>query len=151
MNTSQFTLHEWTTKKEMLQSYDLLCQLYDNLSFENYAALLDEIIPNNYKQIAIIDKNQVIGVSGYWIGTKIWCGKYLELDNVVVKSSYRSQGVGRQLTNYLKTKAQQEKCNMLGLDVYTDNFEAVKFYMKEGYIPRGFHMIHLLNEDYSPK
>jgi len=151
MNTSQFILKEWSTKDQMLQSYDLLCQLYNSLSYENYASLLDEIIPNNYKQIVILNENEIIGVSGYWIGTKIWCGKYLELDNVVVKSAYRSQGVGQQLTNHLKTKAQEENCNMLGLDVYTDNFEAVKFYMKEGYIPRGFHMIHLLKKDYTPQ
>lgn len=145
---NKFTIQERTELAEMLHSFALLNQLYSDLTPERYETLLKETIPHNYKQITIHYKEKIVGVCGYWIATKIWCGKYLELDNVVVHESYRSKGIGKIMTDYLLQKAKKEGCNMLGLDVYTDNFKGVKFYMNQGYVPRGFHMINVLNGSY---
>lgn len=145
---NKFTIQERTELVEMLPSFTLLNQLYSDLTPERYETLLKETIPHNYKQITVHDNEKIVGVCGYWIATKIWCGKYLELDNVVVHESYRSKGIGKIMTDYLLQKAKKEGCNMLGLDVYTDNFKGVKFYMNQGYVPRGFHMINVLNGSY---
>ncbi len=145
-----FLLKTFTNLNEMEQSFDILKELYPTISFSNYVQTLKEIIPHNYKQIVIYDDETIVGLSGYWIAKKIWCGKYLEMDNVIVKESHRSKGIGKIMTDHLKKIAESEKCNMLALDVYTDNFKGIKFYMQEGYIPRGFHMIQPLVKDYSP-
>lgn len=142
---NKFTIKEHTEFEEMRPSYTLLNQLYSDLTSERYEELLKETIPHNYKQITVHFNEEMVGVCGFWIATKIWCGKYLELDNVVVHESYRSQGIGKIMTDYLYDKAKKAGCNMLGLDVYTDNFKGVKFYMNQGYVPRGFHMINVLN------
>lgn len=142
---NKFQIIARDTLAEMLPTYSLLNQLYSDLTPARYEALLQETVPHNYKQITVQDGEKIVGVCGYWIATKIWCGKYLELDNVVVDEDYRSQGIGKIMTDYLLEKAKKEQCNMLGLDVYTDNFKGVKFYMNQGYVPRGFHMINVLN------
>ena len=51
---------------------------------KKYVALLEEMVPNGYKQIAIYDINKLVAVSGYWINTKLYSGRYLEIDNFVV-------------------------------------------------------------------
>ena len=137
-------LIESKTKAEMSKNLPLLRQLYPNLTKERYSYLLDEMIPNNYFQLTAKMNDKVIGVTGVWIGHKIWSGKYLELDNVIVHEDYRSLKVGAEMTEYLIKKAKELDCDMLGLDVYTDNFRGIKFYMNNGFNPTGFHMIKRL-------
>lgn len=140
-------VRELTTKEEMLEHLSVLNDLYPTLTFEEYARDLDNMLPHNYGQVAIFDKETCVGISGFWIGTKLWCGKYLELDNIVVKNEYRSKGVGQMLFDYLAIKAKEQECTMMALDSYTTNYKAHKFFYNNGFAPRGFHFINVLKED----
>lgn len=141
-------IRELTSKEEMLQHLDVLQDLYPSLTLEEYSRDLDEMLPNNrYGQVAVFDGDKCIGLTGYWIGTKLWCGKYLEIDNLVVSKKYRSKGAGKFMFDYLSEKAKQENCVMMSLDSYTYNFKAHKFFYNEGFAPRGFHFINILQED----
>jgi GNAT superfamily N-acetyltransferase len=140
------TLRELNGLDEMLQTLDVLQELYPSLTPENYLADLKEMLPNNrYGQVAVFDGDTCVGVSGFWIGTKLWCGKYLEIDNLVVSAKVRSKGVGKMIFDYLAEKAQQEECSMVSLDSYTSNFKAHKFFYNEGFAPKGFHFINILD------
>lgn len=138
-------LKELTTIDEMLVQLPIIQQLYPDYTVEKYKSLLEQMIPNNYKQLLVVQGNQTVGLAGFWIGTKLWSGKYLELDNVVVHQDFRSQKIGSVLTNYLNQKAIEENCNMIVLDAFTTNFGAHKFYMNHGYVPKGFHFVKILN------
>ena len=83
------TITEIHTKEEMLNQLHLIQQLYPDYTLEIYADLLDEMLQNHYKQVVVYEQEQSIGLSGFWVGTKLWCGKYLELDNVIVHPSHR--------------------------------------------------------------
>ena len=140
------TLRELNGLDEMLQTLDVLQELYPSLTPENYLVDLKDMLPNNrYGQVAVFDGDTCVGVSGYWIGTKLWCGKYLEIDNLVVSGKVRSKGVGKMIFDYLAEKAQQEECSMVSLDSYTSNFKAHKFFYNEGFAPKGFHFINILD------
>ena len=139
-------LVEYTTKDEMLQNFEILSEMYPSLTLEQYSNELDVMIPNNYGQVCVIEHGECIGISGYWIGSKLWCGKYIECDNVVVSKKHRRRGIANMIFDYLKIKAQNEGCSMLALDSYTDNFEAHKFFFNEGFVPRGFHFINVLDK-----
>lgn len=145
MDREQFELIEYDKKEEMLNTLPLLNFLYPELTKVRYSELLDDMIPLGiYKQLVVKLDNEFVGVCGFWISTKVWSGKYLELDNFVVHKDYRSKGVGDLIVNYLRNKGVAEKCSMLALDSYTDNFPAHKFFMNNGFVPRGFHFIHKL-------
>jgi GNAT superfamily N-acetyltransferase len=77
----------------------------------------------------------------------LWCGKYIELDNVVVDPSYRSKGIGKLMSDFLEKKALEMKCTILVLDAYTNNFGAHRFYYNQGYGPKGFHFVKVLDEN----
>lgn len=138
---------ELKTKDEMLVHIDVLQELYPNLTPAYYGQLLDQMLGNNYGQIAIMQNDECIAISGYWLGTKMWCGPYLELDNVVVKASARGTGAGKLMQEYLEQKAQELGCHIMVLDAYSNNFKAHRFYYNQGYAPRGFHFIKILQED----
>lgn len=134
-----------STKQEMLANYELLLEMYPNLKLEEYSNELDDMIPHNYSQVGVYIDNECVGLTGFWIGTKLWCGKYLELDNVVISSKKRSNGIGKILFDFMEEKAKNEGCTMLALDSYTSNFKAHKFFYNQGFAPRGFHFINILD------
>lgn len=139
-------IRELKTKEEMLESFDVLLEVYPTMTMEEYDRELDVMIPHNYGQVVVMDGNAIAGLTGFWIGSKLWCGKYLELDNVVVAERYRSKGVGKMLFDFMEERAKEEKCTMLALDSYTTNFKAHKFFYGQGFAPRGFHFINILDK-----
>ena len=132
------TLH---TAEEMLQHISIIQQLEISLTVEEYETMLPEMLSNGYGQIAIFDADKCIGISGYWINTKLYSGKYLEMDNVVIDENYRSKGIGKLLCDWCINKAKEENCKKVMLDAYLENEKAHKFYEREGFTKRGYHFI----------
>lgn len=139
-------VEEITSKEEMLANLSLLQEVYPTLTKEDYSSELDSMLPHNYGQVGVYIGEECVGITGYWIGSKLWCGKYLELDNVVVSKKHQSKGIGKILFDFMEIKAKDLNCNMLALDTYTNNFKAHKFFYKQSYAPRGFHFINIIDE-----
>lgn len=140
-------IREISKLDEMLKYHEVICQLYPNLSIENYKSMLEKMLPNNYFQVGVFEDAKCIAICGYWLGTKLWCGDYLEYDNIVVHEDFRSSGAGKIIFEYLTKKAIDLKCNMMSLDSYTSNFKAHKFFYNQGFGPKGFHFIKILNKE----
>jgi hypothetical protein len=74
-----------------------------------------------------------------WSGTKLWSGKYLEIDNFIVHPEHRKRNW--QNANGLC------RCKAKELSLYHDCFR--RFYWKlycasfyyKGYVPKGFHFL----------
>jgi GNAT superfamily N-acetyltransferase len=143
----QVDIKELSTIEEMLTNIEVMYFLYPTFTVEKYEGYLKEMVPHNYKQVAIYENNQCIAVTGYWTGFKLWCGKYIEIDNFIVHPDHRSKGLGKMLTDYVDAKALEEGCTMTVLDAYTGNFTAHRFYYNQGFVPKGFHFLKILNED----
>ena len=140
-------LKELTTKQGMLSNIELMRFLYPTFTVEKYDAYLTEMIPHNYKQIAVFEQDVCVGISGLWSGTKLWSGKYMEIDNFIVHPDHRKKGVGKMMTDYVDAKAKETGCTMIVLDAFTENFTAHRFYYNHGYVPKGFHFLKIINED----
>lgn len=136
-----------TTIKEMLSQIEILKFLYPNMTSERYELFLTDMIPRDYKQVAIFENETCIGLSGFWFGTKLWTGKYIEIDNFVVHPEYRKKGIGKVLTKFIDEKAADLNCTCIVLDAFTGNFPAHQFYYNQGYVPRGFHFIKTIDEN----
>ena len=146
--TASIELRELKGKSEMLHYLSVIQELYPNLSAARYDEMLTDMLPNNsYGQLAAFENGECLGICGFWLGTKLWCGKYLELDNVVVAEKARSKGIGKLLTQYLEQKAETLGCTIMVLDAYTNNFAAHRFYYNQGFGPKGFHFIKIKNSE----
>ena len=143
----QLHIKELTTKQEMLAHYEVMLHLYTNFTLEKYESYLVDMIPHNYKQIAVFEGEVCVGLSGLWSGTKLWSGKYLEIDNFIVHPEHRMKGIGKMMTDYIDTIGKETGCTMIVLDAFTGNFTAHRFYYNQGYAPKGFHFLKILNED----
>ncbi|MCD0464335.1 GNAT family N-acetyltransferase [Flavobacterium sp. ENC] len=139
-------IQELRTIPEMLLQIETMRFLYPNLSVEKYEAYLSEMVPHNYIQIGVFEGETCVGITGCWSATKLWTGKYLEIDNFVVNPNQRSKGIGKLLTDYIEQKAIGLECSSIVLDAFTGNFAAHRFYYNQGYGPKGFHFVKILDE-----
>ncbi len=125
----------------MLQSFPLILQLNPKMTMARYKTLLRAIVDQgSYFQIGYFDQDKLVGLTGVWIGTKLWCGRYLEVDNFVVDENYRGQGIGNKLLAWAEAHAKKEECEMIGLDSYVTAEGAHRFYFAGGFKVEGFHM-----------
>lgn len=130
----------------MLAQIEMIKHLYPTFTLDKYESYLNEMIPHNYKQLAIFENEVCVALTGFWTGFKLWSGKYIEIDNFIVHPEHRSKGLGKMLTDYIDAKAKEEGCTMIVLDAFTGNFTAHRFYYNQGYVPKGFHFLKILNE-----
>lgn len=134
-----------TQKAEMLAHLNIVKQLYPDFTIEKYGTLLDEMLKANYQQVIVTKNNKTIALTGVWIGTKLWSGKYIEIDSFVVDEDFRGQKIGDILIKEVHKIAEKEGANQIVLDAFTTNFTAGKFYINHGFQPKGFHFVKILN------
>ena len=108
-------------KEEMLAGYELLQSEYSFLKKEQLSEMLDQMTPHNYFMVAAFENDHLIALSGYWVHTKIWAGRILEIDNFVVDENHRSSGIGSKLMDWFEKEAEKRKCNMMVLDAFVEN------------------------------
>ena len=102
---------------------------------------LEVMIPQGYRCIAAFQGDMMVGVAGYWISAKFWCGEYLEPDNVFVLPELRSAGIGARMMDWLEEKARELGCKLVVLDSYVTYAGAHRFYFRRGYEIAGFHFV----------
>lgn len=121
--------------------------LLSQLNAETPAALIAERLATlltdhpHYQLIGAFSTAKLVGVAGAWIATKIWCGRYLEIDNLVVDSNQRSAGIGSQLIEHLEAHAVERDCKLVVLDSYTANRPSHRLYHRLGFEIWGFHFV----------
>jgi ribosomal protein S18 acetylase RimI-like enzyme len=131
--------------KNMELAFSLVKQLSPEITREDYTQYISEMVKSNYFQIFIRNNEKhLVAVSGIWLATKLYCGKYLEMDNVVVDEAYRSAGLGKILYEKSLEIAMENNCKVLMLDAYKENTRAHEFYEQKGFVKRGFHFIKKL-------
>lgn len=107
------------------------------------AARLDAILADHphYHLFGAFLDGRLAGVAGAWIATKVWCGRYLEIDNLVIDPELRSSGIGSQLIGHLENLAREAGCEVVVLDSYTSNHASHRLYHRLGFEIWGFHFV----------
>ncbi|MGD7653918.1 MAG: GNAT family N-acetyltransferase [Verrucomicrobiales bacterium] len=121
----------------------LLRSLNPNTPAETIHRRLSTILsdhPHYQLHGAFVD-DRLAGVCSAWIATKIWCGKYLEIDNIVVDPDQRSSGIGTHLIERMEQLARENECLVITLDSYTANHPSHRLYHRLGFEIWGYHFI----------
>lgn len=129
------------TYEEMLPFYGLITQLQPELTLAQYQKNLKHMIEHKYRMVVLYELNEVVAVSGIWVASKLYCGKYIEMDNVVVDEKHRGKGLGKTLVDIVVQIGRDEGCLVAMLDAYLENKGAHVFYEREGFVKKGFHFI----------
>ncbi|WP_168194053.1 GNAT family N-acetyltransferase [Pontibacter sp. SGAir0037] len=141
---AMFTIREIKGLQAMLDQFRLIRLLNPGMTAERYKELLLQMLPNGYRMVGAFRNDFCCGISGFWVNTKLYSGKYLEADNFVVEEAYRSKGVGKLLSDWMLQEAKDLNCDTVMLDAYVTNSAAHKFYFREGFYIKSYHFFKSL-------
>ena len=147
MKGLQFKLINPLEYKEMV--LNLLRQLNPKMdinSIENILIKRNET--NGHNCFALFENNQLIGISSGYSIIRIYSGKQLELENVIIDSKIQSKGYGKYFINAIKKWSLNNNYRSIGLNAYVQNSRSHKFYLNEGFKVLGFHFVKNLGTDY---
>ncbi len=131
---------ECVKEPELKAAYQVLREHYTNLSELDYLRYVREMTATGFRMIAVIENEKCIAVCGFRVGRRFYCGKFLHIDNMIVQSAYRSQGIGTLIINWMRTEAIRLNCDVLLADTYINNSNAQRFFEREGFYKRGYHL-----------
>lgn len=129
---------------EAEQIYPLIKQLDDEKTCEYIQNCLKQMLGKNYFIVGAYKDETLVGITGCWIATKFYCGKYLEIDNFVVDENFRNQGIGSKIFDFVFDYAKKSNCDSVMLDVYSWNEGAHRFYDRYNLKHLGSHMVATL-------
>ena len=116
------------------------CQLNPSIAEEMIRSRAHEMFEySNYHCFGMTDNEKLIGIMGGWLTTRLYSGKQLEIDHVVVSQSKQSQGLGAKFLKYVEEWAKENGCLTIELNAYVANDRSHKFYFAHGYSILGFH------------
>ena len=120
---------------------DILISDFDD--FWNYNILKEEFeSPNSKYIIAKTNDDKIIGFAGIKIIVDT-----ADIMNIVVKKSWRNQGVGNLLLNNLVYLCKKLNLSSLSLEVNEDNQSAIHLYEKFGFKRIGLRKNYYKNND----
>lgn len=94
---------------------------------------------DTYKCLGFFHKGKLIGLTSCWTTVKLYSGKQVEVDNVIIDNRLQSKGYGKIFFDLIEGWAKQNDCETIELNTYTHNYRSHKFYFNIGYQIGGFH------------
>lgn len=132
------------SKKSISSIIPLLQLLNATTDKEIIIQRLNEQLKTSYKCVGVYENSKLVAISGIWILNKIYAGKHIEPDNVVVHPDYRNKGIGELLLNWIHEYGANIGCRSSELNSRVTNESGNRFWKRMGYEIVGYHFIKLL-------
>lgn len=144
----EVALRELKGFADMSLAYRLIHQLNPELDEQGFLARLRHMLDEGgYRCVAAYRDGIMVGVAGFWVGTALWCGDYVEPDNVVVEQDLRGGGIGVLLMDWIEAEAQRLGCEVMKLECYAERHRTRSFYRARGYAEIGVVMLKPLRAE----
>ena len=114
-------IKELADYEDALKEVTITLEVLEKDGFENHPLYYFLVAENN---------NQIIGLSFYWIRYSTWKGKFLFLEDFVIKEEYRRLGVGSKLFEATIRICKELDVNGMCWQVLDWNTPAIDFYKK---------------------
>lgn len=135
-------IKDFSSRDEIISAFPIIHQMYSKMNKDIYISYIDDMTKgNNYNMIGAYNNNKLVGIASYWVLTRFYCGKYIQIGNMVVDKNFRSNGIGAKLLKYVENKGRELGCQRYILDSYTENKKSHKLYFKEGFYVEGLHFM----------
>lgn len=128
------------TDKNIVEIAKLGKQLNPKLSIEKIESYLKEMFTfSNYNCFGFYQNEKLIGISSGWVTVRLYCGKQLELDNVIIDNKLQSKGLGTHFFELIENWANEQNFDSIELNTYVQNSKSHKFYFNKGFSIIGYH------------
>ena len=124
-------------KEDLPKVLELISELadYEN-ALEEVTITLDDLENDgfgktSYYSFLVAEQNEtIIGLSFYFIRYSTWKGKFLYLEDFIIKEEYRNRGIGSLLFEATIDVCKKQDLNGMIWQVLDWNTPAIKFYKK---------------------
>ncbi len=137
MNHLEFKILNKGNIDEMLP---LVLQLNKEYQKELMIEYLNEMFDyETYTCFGIYEFEKLVGLSSGWTTTKLYSGKQLEIDNIIIDQNLQSKGYGKFLEKEICNWCRSRGYKSVELNTYVRNARSHKFYFNQGYEIIGYH------------
>lgn len=127
------------TDQEIADCYDVMAELRPHITREQFVPLVRSMQADGFRLACIRAGGRVVAVAGYRLGTNLFCGRHLYVDDLVTADTERSKSYGRELLAWLRAIAVENDCEQFHLDSGVQRKRAHAFYLREGMELSSYH------------
>lgn len=127
---SKITLAQ--SDQEISACYLVMAELRPHIEPDEFLPLVRRLTEIAGFQLAYLSDGEIKAVAGFRISEWLAGGKYLEIEDLVAKSSERSKGYGGKLFDWLVQHAKENNCLQVRLVSRLSRHEAHRFYLRKG-------------------
>ena len=130
------------TKEQIAETFPILIQHHAHIEKDDFLKYIDDILAEkNYQMIGAYKEDEMVGIAGYWVLTRFYSGKYVQVGNMVVDKNHRNLGIGKELLYFIENEGKKQGCQHFILDSRMDNKKSHDFYLREGFEIMGYHFM----------
>jgi GNAT superfamily N-acetyltransferase len=118
--------------QEILDCYSVMAELRPHIQPDEFLPLIKRLTEIAGLQLAYLTDGEIKAVAGFRISEWLAGGKYLEIEDLVAKSSERSKGYGGKLFDWLVEHARENNCLQVRLVSRVSRLDAHRFYLRKG-------------------
>jgi GNAT superfamily N-acetyltransferase len=130
-----------TTDTEIARCYPVLRELRPGVTETQFPDRIRAQKQTGYRLACLEERAGIVAVAGFRVGESLAWGRFLYLDDLVTRCSYRSKGYGTLLLSWLKEEALRRGCEQIHLDSGVQRQDAHRFYERQGFVPVGVHFV----------
>ena len=130
--------------KELYTVYDVIKQLRENLSYDEFDDLIYDMRHMEYKMLGIMDGDKLLCYAGVAVQTNLYHKRHLYVFDFVTDEKHRARGYGKMMLEYLEDYAKMAMCQTLVLSSGFQREDAHRFYEKNGFEKKSFVFLKAL-------
>ncbi|HEY0251601.1 MAG TPA: GNAT family N-acetyltransferase [Kofleriaceae bacterium] len=105
----------------------------------DYASQLEQMMKEGARVVHLVDDGEPRALAVWRLFHTTYCGRRLEVEDLVTSSTRRSNGYGATLLRWLGAQGRAAGCQTITLHSATHRDRAHRFYFREGYHILAFH------------
>lgn len=119
--------------KELFEAYELVRQLYTDLSYKDFEDLVYDMHHIEYKMFGLFERGELVVFAGAAIQTSLLEKRHLRILDFVTDEKQRFMGYAKLMLEFLSDYAKSAMCEKLVLSNAFVNQDAEVFYSKNGF------------------
>lgn len=108
---------------------------------KDYASQIERMTAEGARLAQLVEGNEVFAIALWRVFETTYCGRRLEIEDLVSDEERRSEGHGASLLRWLDGKAKSLGCRTITLISATHRRRAHRFYFREEYEITAFHFV----------
>ncbi|HYC67548.1 GNAT family N-acetyltransferase [Brevundimonas sp.] len=105
----------------------------------DYPAQIERMIGEGARLAQLVDEGEVRAIALWRVFETTYCGRRLEIEDLVSSEAHRSRGYGAALLRWFEAQAVALGCPTTTLHSAVHRDRAHRFYFREGFHIMGFH------------